>query len=121
MTSLILPSADTEMMSLLTFACVQDLREVLCGDASRSRELASLQRAQDSSKYPTHCSACLQSRARVHVEHVWEEVREKHLANLAFASLDEVIDKVCDGLNRLEADPERLRSMTSFPHFRSVS
>ena len=55
------------------------------------------------------------------VEHVWEEVREKHLANLALASLDEVIDKVCDGLNQLEADPERLRSMTYFPHFRSVS
>jgi len=55
------------------------------------------------------------------VEHVWEELREKHLANLALASLDEVIDKVCDGLNQLEADPERLRSMTYFPHFRSVS
>src|SRR5260370_34803463 len=37
------------------------------------------------------------------------------------SSLDEVIDKVCDGLNQLEADPERLRSMTYFPHFRSVS
>ncbi len=42
-------------------------------------------------------------------------------ANLALASLDEVIDKVCDGLNQLEADPERLRSMTYFPHFRSSS
>jgi hypothetical protein len=55
------------------------------------------------------------------VEHIWEEVREKHLANLALASLDEVIDKVCEGLNQLEADPERLRSMTYFPHFRSSS
>ncbi len=55
------------------------------------------------------------------VEHLWEELREKHLANRAFASLDEVIDKVCDGLNQLEADPQRLRSMTYFPHFRSVS
>ena len=55
------------------------------------------------------------------MEHVWEELREKHLTNLAFASLDEVIDKVCDGLNQLEADPERLRSMTYFPHFRSAS
>jgi hypothetical protein len=32
-----------------------------------------------------------------------------------------VIDKVCDGLNQLEADPQRLRSMTYFPHFRSLS
>jgi hypothetical protein len=28
---------------------------------------------------------------------------------------------VCEGLNQLEADPERLRSMTYFPHFRMVS
>jgi transposase len=55
------------------------------------------------------------------VEHVWEELREKNLANLALASLDEVIDKVCEGLNQLEADPERLCSMTYFPHFRSIS
>jgi hypothetical protein len=55
------------------------------------------------------------------VEHMWEELREKQLANLALPSLDAVMDKVCEGLNQLEADPERLRSMTSFPHFRMVS
>jgi putative transposase len=55
------------------------------------------------------------------VEHVWEELREKHLANRAFASLDEVIDKVCEGLNQLEADPQRLRSLTYFPHFPMIS
>jgi hypothetical protein len=119
--SLILPAADTEMMNLLTFACVHHGGFVLCGDASRSSWLASIKSSQDSSKYPTDCSTCLQSRARVLVEHVWEELREKHLANLALASLDEVIDKVCDGLNQLEANPERLRSMTYFPHFRSIS
>lgn len=52
------------------------------------------------------------------VEHLWEELREKRLSHLALASLDEVIEKVCDGLKVLEADPERLRSMTCFPHFR---
>ena len=55
------------------------------------------------------------------VEHVWEELREKQLANLALPSLDEVIDRVCDGLNLLEADTERLRSLTYFLHFRMVS
>jgi len=55
------------------------------------------------------------------VEHVWEELREKQLANLAFSSLDDVIDHVCEGLNQLEDDPERLRSLTSFPHFRMIS
>ena len=52
------------------------------------------------------------------VEHLWEDLREKHFPNLAFATLDEVVDRVCDGLKLLEANPERLRSMTYFPHFR---
>lgn len=52
------------------------------------------------------------------VEHVWEELREKQLPNLALPSLDGVVDRVCDGLRQLEANPEQLRSMTYFPHFR---
>jgi hypothetical protein len=32
-----------------------------------------------------------------------------------------VIDKGCEGLKQLEADPERLRSLTSFPPFSMVS
>src|SRR6266567_8546394 len=63
MTSLILPSADTEMMSLLTFACVHHLCDILCGDASRSSWVAPVKRSQDSGKCATDCSACLQSRA----------------------------------------------------------
>jgi hypothetical protein len=55
------------------------------------------------------------------VEHIWEELREKQLSNLALATLDEVVEKVCDGLRLLESDLERLRSMTYFPHFRFVS
>ncbi len=55
------------------------------------------------------------------VEHVWEERRENHLSNLALASLEEVIAQVGAGLNQLEDDPERLRSLTYFPHFRMVS
>lgn len=52
------------------------------------------------------------------VEHLWEHLREKHFSNFACASLDVVIDKLCVGLTQLEADPEYLRSMTYFPHFR---
>lgn len=52
------------------------------------------------------------------VEHVWEELREKQLPNLALPALDDVVERVCTGLQRLEADPVRLRSMTYFPHFR---
>ena len=51
------------------------------------------------------------------MEHIWEDLREKQLANLALPSLDEVIDRVCDGLNQLEADAERLRSSDLLPPF----
>ena len=120
MTSLILPSADTEMMSLFlehvssTFAKYFLVMQVDQAGWHQSRDL----------KIPENVRLIAQpaySPELNPVEHVWEEVREKHLTNLAFASLDEVIDKVCDGLNQLEADPERLRSMTNFPHFRSSS
>ena len=120
MTSLILPSADTEMMSLFlehvstTFAKYFVVMQVDQAGWHHSKDL----------KIPANIRLIAQpaySPELNPVEHVWEEVREKHLANLALASLDEVIDKVCDGLNQLEADPQRLRSMTYFPHFRSVS
>ena len=121
MTSLILPSADTEMMNLFlehvstTFAKYFVVMQVDRAGWHRSKAL----------KIPANMRLIAQPayspEPESSVEHVWEEVREKHLANLALASLDEVIDKVCDGLNQLEADPQRLRSMTYFPHFRSVS
>ena len=120
MTSLILPSADTEMMNLFlehvssTFAKYFVVMQVDQAGWHHAKEL----------KIPGNIRLIAQpaySPELNPVEHVWEELREKHLANLAPASLDVVIDKVCDGLNQLEADPERLRSMTYFPHFRSVS
>ena len=40
------------------------------------------------------------------------------MPHLALDSLEEVIEKVCDGLKQCESDPERLPSLTSFPHFR---
>ena len=52
------------------------------------------------------------------VEHVWEELREKYFPNRVFPSLDLVLDMLCQGITDLAAHPERLRSMTCFPHFR---
>ena len=120
MLSLILPSADTEMMSLFlehvstTFANYFIVMQVDQAGWHGSKDL----------KIPANMRLIPQPAYSPEVnpvEHVWEELREKHLANLALASLDAVIDRVCEGLNQLEADPERLRSMTYFPHFRSVS
>lgn len=55
------------------------------------------------------------------VEHIWDEVREKHFHNRVFDSLEEVEETLIEGLLRLEANPERLRSLTNFPHFRSCA
>ena len=50
------------------------------------------------------------------VEHLWEELREKYLHNRLFSSLDPLVEVLCQGLNELTEDTERLRSMMSFPH-----
>jgi hypothetical protein len=50
------------------------------------------------------------------VEHLWDELREKYFHNRLFPSLDEVIEVLCQGLTDLAHDPERLRSLTRFPH-----
>jgi hypothetical protein len=55
------------------------------------------------------------------VEHVWEEVREKHFYNQVFESIDAVMDTLCHGLSNLIATPKKLASMTYFPHLRIVS
>ena len=50
------------------------------------------------------------------VEHIWEELREKNFANKALRDLDEVEKNLCQGLNDIALDPEKLRSMTNFPY-----
>ena len=50
------------------------------------------------------------------VEHIWDELREKYFHNRIFPSLQLLIDVLCQGLNDLARDTERLRSLTNFPH-----
>ena len=52
------------------------------------------------------------------MEHLWEELREKYFPNRLFASLDQLMEVLCQGLSELSADKERLKSMMCFPHFR---
>ena len=52
------------------------------------------------------------------VEHVWDEIREKHFDNHIFKSLDAVEDTLCHALKALAEAPELLRSMTNFSHMR---
>jgi hypothetical protein len=117
MTSLVLPTANTAMMQLFlehvsrTFADYFIVMQVDRAGWHGAKALA----------VPDNIRLILQppySPELNPVEHIWEEVREKQLPNLALPALEDVIDKVCDGLTQLEAAPERLRSMTYFPHFR---
>jgi len=55
------------------------------------------------------------------VEHLWEDIREKYFYNRILKSMDKVVDTLCEGLVDLSSDPERLRSMTYFPHMRISS
>lgn len=120
MTSLILPAADTEMMGLFlehvssTYAQSFVVMQVDQAGWHVTNELTIPENSRLIAQ-PAY------SPELNPVEHVWEERREKQLSNLALPSLDAVIDKLCEGLNQLEADPERLHSLTYFPHFRTVS
>ena len=48
-------------------------------------------------------------------EHVWDELREKEFPNRVFNHLDAVIRQLEDGLLRLAANSEGLRSLTAWP------
>jgi hypothetical protein len=52
------------------------------------------------------------------VEHVWDELREKAFPNLAFKSIEEVEQAICTEIDRVQNDPNRLRSLTNFPYLR---
>ena len=52
------------------------------------------------------------------VEHIWEDIRENHFYNHVYKTIGLVEDALCAGLLELCLDPERLRSLTFFPHLR---
>jgi len=115
MTSLVLPSANTAMMNLFLEQVSQNFENyfiVMQVDQAgwhRSKELlipANI-RLIEQPAYSPEVNP---------VEHLWEELREKYLHNRLFSSLDLLVEVLCQGLNELTDDKERLRSMMSFPH-----
>lgn len=115
MTSLVLPSANTAMMNLFLEHVSQSFENyfiVMQVDQAgwhRSKELiipANI-RLIEQPAYSPEVNP---------VEHLWEELREKYLHNRLFSSLDLLVEVLCQGLNDLTDDKERLRSMMSFPH-----
>jgi transposase len=49
------------------------------------------------------------------VEHLWDELREKHFHNRIFASLNAVEQHLCEALRAFEQDAERIKSICAWP------
>jgi hypothetical protein len=115
MTSLVLPTANTAMMNLFlehvskSFENYFIVMQVDQAGWHRSKALvvpANIRLIEQ----PAHSPEVNP------VEHLWEELREKYLHNRLFSSLDLLVEVLCQGLNELTDDTDRLRSMMSFPH-----
>jgi hypothetical protein len=52
------------------------------------------------------------------VEHMWDESRETYFHNRVFQSMDDIRERLCEACNALEDDPDRMTSLTFFPHLR---
>jgi hypothetical protein len=117
MTSLILPSTETAMMNRFLAQVAQDFADYFI---VMQVDRAGWHLANDL-QVPENIRLIFQPAYSPEVnpvEHLWEELREKYLHNLIFPSLDELIEVLCQGINQLTEDKERLRSMMFFPHFR---
>jgi len=54
------------------------------------------------------------------VAHRWDDIREQKFPNAVHETLDQVQAAVSTGVRRLVATPEKLASMTCFPHLRAA-
>lgn len=117
MTALVLPYANTEMMNLFLEEVSNEFKDyflVMQVDGAAwhcSKELV-IPENMRLVVQPAH------SPELNPVEHLWENIRENHFYNQIFDSIEAVMDNLCLGLSELIAAPEKLRSMTYFPHLR---
>jgi len=112
---LILPYANTDMMNLFLEEVSNDFKEyfvIMLVDGAGWHRSGDLEIPENIRliEQPSH------SPELNPVEHLWEELREKHFPNKAFKTLDAVEEALCNGLRELHGDPDRVRSMTNFPY-----
>jgi hypothetical protein len=115
MSALVLPYANTAMMNLFLEEVSHDFKEyfvIMLVDGAGWHRSHGLRIPENIRliQQPSH------SPELNPVEHLWEELREKHLPNKAFKSLDAVEHALCKGLRELYDDPGRVKSMTNFPY-----
>jgi len=117
MTTLVLPYANTQMMNLFLKQVSEEFREyfiIMQVDKAAWHRSKSLQIPENIRLLPQPAH----SPELMPVEHLWEDIRENYFYNRILKSMDKVVDELCKGLVNLASDPERLRSMTYFPHLR---
>jgi len=115
LTSLILPRADSQMMSLF-------LEHV-------SKEFTGYFLIMVLDRAGWHLSKTLVTPENISllplppyspelnpIEHLWEEIREKGLSNTAFQSLNELEDKLCEEIKKISENTILIKSMTNFPY-----
>jgi len=113
LTALILPYANSQMMTLCLAQVAAELAAsfmVMLGD--RAGWHMSHQRT-----IPTNMRLLPQPPGSPELnpaEHLWDDLRENETAHRSFDALEHLETALCHGLNRRSADPARLRSMTNF-------
>ena len=118
--SLILPTANTAMMNLFLTHVSETLADyfiVMQVDQAGWHHSRTLQ-------VPSNIRLIAQPAHSPEVnpvEHLWEELREKYLHNLAFLSLDALEEQLCEGLQAIMQDKERISSLMGFPHLKIVA
>jgi hypothetical protein len=119
LTCLVLPEANTAMMNIFLAQVAEDFADsfvVMQVDGAAWHTSPKLQ-------VPENIRLITQpaySPELNPVEHLWDDIREKEFPNVLHDSLDEVKKAVSKGLCRLAAAPEKLSSMTFFPHLRAA-
>lgn len=117
MTCLILPYVNLEMMELFLQEVSQDFADyfiVMQVDRASWHLSEKLEVPENIRLIPqTAYSPELNP-----VEHLWDALRENYFYNQTFDSNGQVRDTLAEGLNFFCSIPEKLRSLTYFPHFR---
>jgi transposase len=117
MTALVLPFSNTDMMNLFLAQVANEFADYF---VVMQVDGASYHTGQDLI-IPDNIRLIVQpprSPELNAVEHIWEEIREKHFYNHIFESLDAVSETLCKGLKSLMDLPKKLQSITNFPHMR---
>ena len=114
---MILPYANTEMMSLFLEHVAEDFKRffvIILIDRAGWHTAKKLRIPENIRLVPQPSH----SPELNPVEHIWEDLREKAMPNKAFKSLDHLEEALCRRLRELDKLPEIVRSMTNFPYLR---